>query len=77
MVYGALISALEGLSLDLLAGEVRAKDVERAKRAMHLILTRVLAPTDATLPASPAAGATREGLSPLLRQNTPACRPRG
>jgi len=43
MLYAALISALEGLSLDLLASGADAKEVERAKRVMHLILGRVLA----------------------------------
>jgi AcrR family transcriptional regulator len=44
MVYAALISALEGLSLDLLAAGPKRADVERAKLAIHLVLQRVLSP---------------------------------
>jgi AcrR family transcriptional regulator len=44
MLYAALISALEGLSLDLLATQATEADVVRAKEAMRLLLTRVLAP---------------------------------
>jgi AcrR family transcriptional regulator len=45
MLYAALVSALEGLSLDLLVDDVREetpRDVARAKQVMHLILDRVL-----------------------------------
>jgi hypothetical protein len=42
MLYGALVSALEGLSLDLLTSGASAAEVERAKKAMHLLLTRTL-----------------------------------
>lgn len=41
-VYLALISALEGLSLDLLAQGATLRDVTRCKRAMHHLLDRVL-----------------------------------
>lgn len=44
MLYAALVSALEGTSLDLFATDVSAKTVERAKRVMHLLLERVLGP---------------------------------
>jgi AcrR family transcriptional regulator len=42
MLYAALISALEGLSLDLLASRASESQVKRAKEVMHLLLTRVL-----------------------------------
>jgi AcrR family transcriptional regulator len=42
MLYLALISALEGLSLDLLAARPNAADVKRAKAVMHLLARRVL-----------------------------------
>jgi AcrR family transcriptional regulator len=42
MLYAALVSALEGTSLDLFASGVSADRVERAKRVMHLLLERVL-----------------------------------
>jgi AcrR family transcriptional regulator len=42
-VYLALISALEGLSLELLAEGANVRDVELCKRAMHHLLDRVLA----------------------------------
>jgi AcrR family transcriptional regulator len=44
MLYLALISALEGLSLDLLATGTNATDVARAKSVMHLLARRVLGP---------------------------------
>jgi AcrR family transcriptional regulator len=44
MVYSALISALEGLSLDLLASGAGPDELKRAKRVMRFILARVLAP---------------------------------
>jgi AcrR family transcriptional regulator len=43
MLYAALISALEGLSLDLLATAAGPPEVRRAKEVMHLLLARVLA----------------------------------
>lgn len=42
MLYAALLSALEGLSMDLLATGARAADVARAKEVLHLLLARVL-----------------------------------
>jgi hypothetical protein len=42
MLYAALISALEGLSLDLFATGAGAPEVKRAKGVMHLLLSRVL-----------------------------------
>lgn len=42
MLYAALVSALEGVSLDLLATGAAAADVARAKRVMHLLVDRVL-----------------------------------
>ena len=42
MLYQALVSALEGLSLDLLVRGPSATEVERAKRVMHLMLGRIL-----------------------------------
>lgn len=44
MLYLALVSALEGVSLELLASSPSAKDVARAKRVMHLLIDRVLCP---------------------------------
>jgi AcrR family transcriptional regulator len=44
MLYAALISALEGLSLDLLATQASKAEVKRAKQVMHLLLLRVLGP---------------------------------
>jgi AcrR family transcriptional regulator len=44
MLYLALISALEGLSLDLVAKKTTASDVKRAKEVMHLLARRVLRP---------------------------------
>jgi AcrR family transcriptional regulator len=46
MLYLALLSALEGLSLDLLATRSSAADVARAKSVMHLLARRVLGPFD-------------------------------
>ena len=46
ILYLALISALEGTSLELLAGTSSPADVARAKQAMHLVLDRVLAPKE-------------------------------
>lgn len=43
MVYVALVSALEGVSLELLTAGASAADVKRAKQALHLVLDRVLA----------------------------------
>ena len=43
MLYAALISALEGTSLDLFATDISAPLVARAKGVMHLLLERVLA----------------------------------
>jgi AcrR family transcriptional regulator len=43
MLYAALVSALEGVSLDLFAAGAEPGDVARAKRVMHLLLDRVLA----------------------------------
>jgi AcrR family transcriptional regulator len=45
MLYAALISALEGLSLDLLASRAGGPEVKRAKEVMHVLLTRVLDPS--------------------------------
>ncbi len=45
LLYAALLSALEGLSLELLAGseaEVDEKAVARAKKVMHLLVERAL-----------------------------------
>src|SRR5262249_58552299 len=42
MLYAALVSALEGISLDLLAAGPNPRDVARAKRVMHDLLTRAL-----------------------------------
>jgi AcrR family transcriptional regulator len=44
MLYAALISALEGLSLDLLASRGGNAEVRRAKKVMRLLLSRVLRP---------------------------------
>lgn len=41
LVYTALIAAVEGLSLDLLAQGVNARDVARAKGVFHLMLARL------------------------------------
>jgi AcrR family transcriptional regulator len=41
--YAALISAVEGTSLDLLSGKCGPDEVARAKRVLHLILDRVIA----------------------------------
>lgn len=43
ILYLALISALEGASLELVAAGATARDVAEAKRVMRVILTRVLA----------------------------------
>jgi hypothetical protein len=51
MLYLALISALEGTSLELLATEARPADVARAKKVMRLILDRVLAPASLSIDA--------------------------
>jgi len=40
--YRALISAVEGVSLELLTTESGPKDVERAKAALHLLLEKTL-----------------------------------
>jgi AcrR family transcriptional regulator len=42
MLYGALLSAVEGISLELLADEPGSSEVKRAKAALHLILERTL-----------------------------------
>jgi len=42
MLYAALLSALEGISLDLLSSEAGPHDVARAKKVMHLLLERTL-----------------------------------
>lgn len=42
MFYAALVSALEGISLDLLGAGAGAPEVARAKRVMHLLLDRAL-----------------------------------
>jgi AcrR family transcriptional regulator len=44
MLYAALISALEGISLELLQKGGKKTEIERARRVMHLLLDRVLAP---------------------------------
>jgi AcrR family transcriptional regulator len=44
MLYAALISALEGLSLDLLSSAGSPAEVRRAKKVMHLLYTRALLP---------------------------------
>jgi len=43
MLYAALLSALEGVSLDLLSSEADPSEVARAKKVMHLLLERTLA----------------------------------
>jgi AcrR family transcriptional regulator len=42
MLYAALVSALEGISLDLLSSEAGPREVARAKKVMHLLLERTL-----------------------------------
>ncbi len=42
MLYAALLSALEGLSLDLLARGATVGEVRRAKRVMHELLAKTL-----------------------------------
>jgi AcrR family transcriptional regulator len=42
LLYLALISALEGISLDLLASGTGPEEVERARRVMHLLLDRAV-----------------------------------
>ncbi len=42
LIYRALLSALEGMSLELVAGDVSPTRVERTKRVMHLLLERVV-----------------------------------
>lgn len=42
MLYAALLSALEGLSLDLLANGAPVAEVRRAKLVMHELLAKVL-----------------------------------
>jgi AcrR family transcriptional regulator len=44
LLYAALISAVEGVSLELLESKATEKDVERAKDALHLIFERTLRP---------------------------------
>ncbi len=43
MLYGALLSALEGTSLDLFGAAITPDRVARAKRVMRVLLDRVLA----------------------------------
>jgi AcrR family transcriptional regulator len=43
MLYVALLSALEGLSVQMLATGATAKGVARAKRVVHLLMNRTLA----------------------------------
>jgi len=43
ILYLALLSALEGVSLELFASDVTPAHVARAKKAMHLLLERVVA----------------------------------
>jgi hypothetical protein len=43
LLYAALISAVEGVSLELLASRPDAREVARAKSVLHLILERTLA----------------------------------
>jgi AcrR family transcriptional regulator len=43
LLYMALISAVEGTSLDLLSGECGPDEVARAKKVLHLILDRTIA----------------------------------
>jgi len=43
VLYGVLLSALEGTSLDLAGGEVSDRVVSRTRKVMHTILDRVLA----------------------------------
>jgi len=52
MLYSALVSALEGLSLDLLWSGASPGDVARAKRVMHLLIDRVLFPAAALAASS-------------------------
>jgi len=42
LLYAALLSALEGLSLELLAGSTTEIEVARAKKVMHVLVERVL-----------------------------------
>jgi AcrR family transcriptional regulator len=42
LLYAALVSALEGLSLELLSGSATEIEVARAKKVMHLLVERVL-----------------------------------
>jgi AcrR family transcriptional regulator len=42
MLYAALLSALEGVSLDLLSSEADPSEVARAKKVMHVLLERTL-----------------------------------
>jgi hypothetical protein len=42
MLYAALVSALEGTSLDLLSSDAGPHEVARAKKVMHLLLERTL-----------------------------------
>lgn len=42
MLYAALVSALEGVSLELLSAGATTDDVVRAKRVVHLVMDRVL-----------------------------------
>jgi AcrR family transcriptional regulator len=42
-LFLALVSALEGLSLELLDGDMTPRDIARAKRAMHHLVDRMIA----------------------------------
>jgi AcrR family transcriptional regulator len=42
LLYAALLSALEGISLELLSGHVDDRAVARAKKVMHVLVERVL-----------------------------------
>jgi AcrR family transcriptional regulator len=57
LFYAALISAVEGVSLDLLSEKPSVRQVRRAKESLHLLLSRALDVPPA--PARPARGRRR------------------
>lgn len=65
MLYAALLSALEGLSLDLLGGSpgkpATRSEVDRAKAVMHLLIERVLAATPHISPGNTSPSNTSPG----------------
>jgi AcrR family transcriptional regulator len=54
MLYAALLSGLEGLSLDLLSSGAGPAEVARAKQVMHLLLERALRASHGKHPKSEA-----------------------